>query len=43
MRFSVTVKAFHIKFDDEKLDSNIQLWDVEVLKVSYINQETIIN
>ncbi|XP_003385105.2 PREDICTED: parafibromin-like [Amphimedon queenslandica] len=28
------MKAFHIKFDDEKLDSNIQLWDVEVLKIN---------
>ena len=28
-----TVKAFHIKFDELKLDSSIQKWDVQVLKV----------
>ena len=29
-----TVKAFHVKFEEVKLDSNIQKWDVEVLQVS---------
>ena len=27
------MKAFHVKFDEAKLDSNIQKWDVEVLQV----------
>ena len=31
--FSLSVKAFHVKFDEAKLDSNIQKWDVEVLQV----------
>lgn len=28
------MKAFHVKFDEAKLDSNIQKWDVEVLQIS---------
>ncbi len=28
------VKAFHVKFEEAKLDNNIQKWDVEVLQVT---------
>ena len=30
---SAAVKAFHIRFDEIKLDTNIQKWDVEILTV----------
>ena len=30
----LVVKAFHVKFEEAKLDANIQKWDVEVLQVS---------
>ena len=29
------VKAFHIKFDELKVDKNIQQWDIQVLQVSW--------
>lgn len=29
----ISVKAFHVKFEEAKLDANIQKWDVEVLQV----------
>ena len=28
------MKAYHLKFDDLKVDSNIQKWDVQVLEIS---------
>lgn len=28
------IKAFHLKFDEAKLDSNVQKWNVEVLQIS---------
>lgn len=32
--FSV-VKAFHLKYDEVRLDPNVQKWDVTVLELSY--------
>ncbi len=28
------VKAYHLKFDELKIDPNIQKWDVQVLEIS---------
>lgn len=29
------VKAFHLKYDEVRLDPNVQKWDVTVLELSY--------
>ena len=31
------VKGFHVKFDEVKLDGNIQKWDVQLLNVSSVS------
>lgn len=32
--YIVTVKAYHLKFEELKCDPNIQKWDVQVLEIS---------
>lgn len=31
---SHTVKAFHLKFDEMKLDANVAKWNVEIIELS---------
>lgn len=33
--FPQIVKAFHLKYDEVRLDPNVQKWDVTVLELSY--------
>lgn len=35
LHVSHVVKAFHLKYDEVRLDPNVQKWDVTVLELSY--------
>jgi parafibromin len=37
---SVSVCAFHIKFDDMKLDTNVSRWDVHVIELSHTKRHS---